>query len=71
VQNSVDSISTRSNGEEIEARVDTWLKKVSETIEEANKVLQVEERGQMRCSPCSVRACLNLKVRHQLSEKAV
>jgi Tfp pilus assembly protein PilO len=61
VQNSVDSISARRNGEEIEARVATWLKKVSETIEEARKVLQVEERGQTRCS---IGACQNLKVRH-------
>jgi hypothetical protein len=65
VQNSVDS--ARRKGEEIEARVDTWLEKVSKTIEEAREVLQVEERGQTRCS---IGACLNLKVRHQLSGKA-
>jgi hypothetical protein len=65
VQNSVD-FATR-NGEEIEARVTTWLKKVDETREEARKVLPVGERVQTRCSNG---ACLNLMWRHQLSRKA-
>jgi len=65
VQRDVDT--ARRNGEGIKARVATWLTKVSGTIEEAIKVLDVAERGQTRCS---IGACLNLKVRHQLSEKA-
>ncbi|XP_059441636.1 disease resistance protein At4g27190-like [Corylus avellana] len=65
VQHSVDS--ARRNGEEIEALVTTWLTKADETIEEAREIVPVEERAQPRCSNG---ACLNLKLRHQLSRKA-
>ncbi|XP_062144691.1 probable disease resistance protein At4g27220 [Alnus glutinosa] len=55
------------NGEEIEGEVNKWLKEVDEITELARKVLEGEEEAKMKCSNG---ACLNLKVRHQLSHKA-
>ncbi|XP_059429131.1 disease resistance protein At4g27190-like [Corylus avellana] len=65
VQHSVDS--ARSNGEENETFVTMWLTKADETIEEARKIVVVEERAHPRWSNG---ACLILKLRHQLSRKA-
>jgi Leucine-rich repeat (LRR) protein len=50
------------NGEEIESDVNNWLEEVDKKM----KVLESQEAG----TNCSSGACLNLKVRHQLSHKA-
>ncbi|XP_062144896.1 probable disease resistance protein At4g27220 [Alnus glutinosa] len=65
VQHSVDE--AIRNGEEIEDDVNTWLKKVDEITEETRKVLEGEEEAKTRCSNG---ACMNLKLRHQLSQKS-
>ena len=55
------------NGEEIEGDVNKWLKEVDEITELAKKVLEGEEEARTKGSNG---ACLNLKLRHQLSRKA-
>jgi len=64
VQHSVDA--AIRNGKKIEGDVKNWLEEVNKKTEKATKVLESEEAGKI----CSSGACLNLKVRHQLSEKA-
>jgi Leucine-rich repeat (LRR) protein len=64
VQHSVDA--AIRNGEEIEGDVKNWLKEANEIIELIGNDFEGEEAGTKRSSG----ACLNLKVRHQLSYKA-
>jgi Leucine-rich repeat (LRR) protein len=65
IQHSIDA--AIRNGEEIEGEVNKWLKEVDEITELARKVLEGEEEAKMKCSNG---ACLNLKLRHELSHKA-
>uniref|UniRef100_A0A2N9HR56 Uncharacterized protein n=1 Tax=Fagus sylvatica TaxID=28930 RepID=A0A2N9HR56_FAGSY len=55
------------NAEEIEADVNSWLEKVDLIMENAEQVLEDEEKANTRCSNGT---CLNLKQRHQQSKKA-
>jgi Leucine-rich repeat (LRR) protein len=65
MQHSVDA--AIRNSEEIEGDVNNWLEEAEKKTEKGMKVLEsVEEAG----TNCSSGACLNLKVRHQLSHKA-
>jgi Leucine-rich repeat (LRR) protein len=64
MQHSVDA--AIRNGEEIQDDVKNWLKEADEIIEFDMKDFEGEE-ARMKCSS---EACLNLKVRHQLSHKA-
>ncbi|GMY21227.1 probable disease resistance protein At4g27220 [Fagus crenata] len=50
------------NAEEIEADVNSWLEKVDLIMENAEQVLEDEEKANTRCSNGT---CLNLKQRHQ------
>ncbi|XP_035538953.1 uncharacterized protein LOC109021335 isoform X1 [Juglans regia] len=65
VQHSIDA--AIRNGEEIEGDVIKWLTDVEVIIDEARKVLEGKEQAKSRPSNG---ACLNLKLRHQLSQKA-
>ncbi|KAG6703264.1 hypothetical protein I3842_07G075400 [Carya illinoinensis] len=65
VQHSIDA--AKGNGEEIEGDVIKWLTDVDVIIVEARKVLEGKEQAE---SWSSNGACLNLKLRHQLSQKA-
>ncbi|KAE8125070.1 hypothetical protein FH972_019907 [Carpinus fangiana] len=56
------------NGEAIEGLVNNWLKEVDEITELAMKVVEGEEEAKTRRSNAA--ACLDLKLRHQLSYKA-
>jgi Leucine-rich repeat (LRR) protein len=64
MQHSVDA--AIRNGEEIEGDVKNCLKEANEIIELIRNDFEGEEAG----TKCSSGACLNLKVRHQLSYKA-
>jgi len=64
VQCSVDAI---TYGDEIHDDVKNWLKEADGIIELFRKDFEGEEAG---TKSCSSEACLNLKVRHQLSHKA-
>jgi Leucine-rich repeat (LRR) protein len=61
------SIDAIPYGDEIHDDVKNWLKEADEIIELFNKDFEGEEAG---TKSCSSEACLNLKVRHQLSHKA-
>lgn len=65
VQHSIDA--AIRNGEEIEGDVIKWLTNMDLTIDEARKVLEGKEQAKSRTSN---ETCLNLKLRHQLSQKA-
>ncbi|KAE8010112.1 hypothetical protein FH972_006505 [Carpinus fangiana] len=66
LQHSIDA--AIRNGEAIEGVVDNWLKEVDEITELAMKVVEGEEEAKTRRSDAA--ACLDLKLRHQLSHKA-
>ncbi|KAB1202366.1 hypothetical protein CJ030_MR8G007350 [Morella rubra] len=65
VQHSVEA--AIRNVEEIEDDVNSWLTKADATTEKLKKVIEGNEEAQMRCL---YGACMNFKLRHQLSRKA-
>ncbi|KAB1202908.1 hypothetical protein CJ030_MR8G022378 [Morella rubra] len=65
MQHSIDE--AKRNGEEIETAINNWLTEVDEIAELAKEVRVKSEEAKTRS--CNGR-CLNLKLRHQLSQKA-